>query len=292
VIRYVAYILVALIALALAGSVATVLGQGVVRCLAGPMPVYVTALDGVGAVGGHPPRIRAVFEGPHGGRPGDMRWAVVRFPQGWSRWAYISGNGLSRTKGPDGLAPGPHRFEVGRPEVRRRLDAVAYANAWIWPKETPVLWIDARAIVPEALAASEAGAAPAEPPETALAVIRALKALAGDWRPVYLVADEARPYDRVRRRLRQWGAPPGPTFWVVPRRTYGRLKGLQGVWPTVRGALVASDDLARAAKRAKVPVERVAPAGAGEVPAAAAKTWARTLDRLTAPQSTNPNPRR
>jgi len=266
VVRYVAYILVTVIAVALAGSIAVVLGKGVVECLAGRPVVYVTAFDGVGAVGGHPPpRIRAMFEGPTGPRPLDSFWAVVRFGGGWTRWAFVNRLGLCGPTGPADLAPGPHRFQVGMPEVHPRLDVVAHATAWIWPRETTVVWIDSGAVVPGDLA------------------------LAGTCRPVYLVADEARPYAVIRRRLKQWGAPAGPVFWVIPGRAYGRLKGLKAVWPTVRGAVVASDDLADAGRRLKVPVQRVpTPVEAGQAPRLA-ETWRRTLNRLTVPQSMGPS---
>ncbi|MFO8012000.1 MAG: hypothetical protein R6X20_01715 [Phycisphaerae bacterium] len=292
-VRYMAYILVALLALVLTGSVAVVLGQGVVECLAGPTLVHVTAFDGIGAEGGHPPRIRAVFEGPTGPRPLRKHWAVVRFPGGWTQWAYISRSGLIRPRGPAGLRPGPHRFQVGLPETHPRLDAVAHGTVWVRPEATPVLWIDARAVVPDASLALRADdAAAAEPPGGVPAVLDVLKTLAGACRPVYLVADEARPYAVYRRRLKQWGAPPGPCFWVVPGRAYGRLKGLKGVWPTVRGAVVVADDLARAADRVEVTVERVPPAGEAAGPQGAAGAWRRTLHRLTAPPSTNPSHRR
>jgi len=290
VVRYVAYILVTVIAVALAGSIAVVLGKGVVECLAGRPVVYVTAFDGVGAVGGHPPRIRAMFEGPTGPRPLDSFWAVVRFGGGWTRWAFVNRLGLCGPTGPADLAPGPHRFQVGMPEVHPRLDVVAHATAWIWPRETTVVWIDSGAVVPGDLAGVlPAEAAVVSPTEAVDGVIDALKSLAGTCRPVYLVADEARPYAVIRRRLKQWGAPAGPVFWVIPGRAYGRLKGLKAVWPTVRGAVVASDDLADACRRLKVPVQRVpTPVEAGQAPCLA-ETWRRTLNRLTVPQSMGPS---
>ena len=285
-IRYVAYILVTLIALALTGSVAVVLGKGMAESLAGRPVIHVTALDGIGAVGGHPPRIRAVFEGPTGRRPGDMRWAVVRFPQGWTRWAYIGSSGLTRPKGPSGLAPGPHRFQVGAPETRRRLSLVAHGTAWIRPRDTTVLWVDAAAVVPEAWAGLRPDeAAAADPPEVVLGIRDVLKTLAGTRPVVYLVSAEPRAYDVIRRRLSQWGTPAGPAFWVRPGRGYGRLKGLEGVWPAVRGAVIASDDLAAAAERLGVSVNRVPPAGRGD-----AEAWRRLLHARSSPESTNPQP--
>ncbi len=287
-IRYVAYILVTLIALVLAGSVAVVLGQGVAECLAGRPVIHVTTLDGIGAEGGHPPRIRAVFEGPTGRRPGDLRWAVVRFPQGWTRWAYISGSGLTRPKGPTGLVAGPHRFQVGVPETRSRLHLVAHGTAWIRPRETPVLWVDAAAVVPEAWAGRRPDeAAAAEPPDALLGIRDVLKTLAGMREVVYLVSAEPRTYDVIRSRVSQWGAPPGPAFWVTPGRAYGRLKGLKGVWPAVRGAVVASDALAAAVERLGISVSRVPPAGEAD-----AEAWRRLLHVRTSVQSTNSNPRR
>jgi len=282
VVRYVAYILVAVIAVLLAGSVAVVVGKGAVACLAGRPVVYVTAFDGVGSVGGHPPRIRAMFEGPTGPRPLDSFWAVVRFQGGWTRWGYINARGLCRPRGPADLAPGPHRFQVGLPEVHPRLDVVARATAWIWPRDRRVLWVDASALVPSGLGPA-AGGDVCLPPASARAGIASLQTLADGARCVYLVADDARGYAAARRRLKVWVAPAGPVFWVIPGRADGRLEGLKGVWPRVCGAVVASDDLADAAGRLEVPVGRLpTPGEAGSAPALA-RAWRRTLNRLTSP---------
>jgi len=280
--RYVAYILVMVVAVALTGSIAAVLGKGVVECLAGRPVVYVTAFDGVGAVGGHPPRIRAMFEGPTGPRPLDSFWAVVRFRGGWTRWAFVNRLGLCGPTGPADLAPGPHRFQVGMPEVHPRLDVVAHGTAWIWPRDRRVLWVDASALVPSGTGPA-AGGDVCLPPASARAGIETLKTLATRSRCVYLVAEDARGYAATRRWLKVWVAPAGPVFWVIPGRPYGRLKGLKGVWPTVRGAVVASDDLADACRRLKVPVQRVPPAGEAAQAPALAETWRRALNRLTAP---------
>jgi len=280
VVRYVAYILVTVIALVLAGSIAVVLGKGAVACLAGRPAVYVTAFDGVGSVGGHPPRIRAMFEGPRGPRPLDSIWAVVRFRGGWIRWAYINRQGLCHPHGPADLPPGPHRFRVGLPEVHRRLDVVAHGTAWIWPRGCRVLWVDASALVPPGTGPAVGGDA-ALPPASARAGLEALQALASPCRCVYLVADDARGYAAARRRLKMWVAPAGPAFWVIPGRAYGRLNGLKGVWPRVCGAVVASDDLADAAGRLEVPVERLSAAGEDAPASPADRAWRRTLNRLT-----------
>jgi len=279
VVRYVAYILVTLIAVVLAGSVAVVLGKGAAECLSGRGGVYVTAFDGVGSVGGHPPRIRAMFEGPTGPRPIEPFWAVVRFRGGWTRWAYINRHGLCHPHGPADLAPGPHRFQVGLPEVHRRLDAVARGTAWIWPRDSRVLWVDAWALVPPA-GKSASGVDAALPP-AARAGLQTLNTLATRCRCVYLVMDEAQGYAAARRWLKRRGAPSGPAFWVIPGRARGRLKGLKDVWPAVRGAVVASDDLASAVRRLQLPLERVPAAGEDGPAPALARAWRRTLNRLT-----------
>ena len=268
--RYLGYILIVVIAVALTGSVAVVLVGGVAECLTGRPAVYLSVFDAVGSVGGHPPRIRAVIEGPGGPRPLETYWLVARFRGGWSRWAWVNRDGLARWTGPADLPPGSHPFEVGMPEVHPRLDILASATAWIWPGDTAVVWIDAAAVAP----------ADAPPPGSAGQVAPALKGLAADCRCVYLVVREAAEYAAARRRLAAWGAPAGPAFWVTPGGAYGRLKGLKGVWPAVRGAVVSSAELAEAAERVEVPVERVPAASEGADPPAVRAAWRRARERL------------
>ncbi len=285
-IRYVAYILVTLIAVALAGSVAAVLGGGLAECLAGRPAVSLSVFDAVGPAGGHWPWLRAVMEGPGGPKPLGPCRLLARFPDGWSRWAWVSRNGLARWKGPADLPPGPHRFRVGMPEVHPRLDVAASATAWIWPRGTPVFWVDASALVPPARGPASVGDV-TMPPPAARAGFETLKTLAPRCRCVYLVAEEARGYAAARHWLKWRVAPAGPAFWVIPGRAAGRLKGLKGVWPTVRGAVVASDDLADAARRLEVPLVRVPAAGAEADPPAVRAAWRRVRERFTAPVQTD-----
>jgi hypothetical protein len=279
--RYLGCIVIALMAVGLAGAVALVLGGEAADALAGRPVVRLTAFDGVGAVGGDPPRLRAAFEGAGGRMPLEVHWAVVRFPDGRAEWAWVTARGLSAPYGPADLGPGRHRWRIGLPETHPRLDVTASADAWVWPATAPVVWVDAAAVVPSGAGAAEAAEAAGGPPPWAGAVLDPLNALAGRYHVVYLVAVDARGYAAVRRRLTAWGAPAGPAFWVIPERTFGRLKGLHGVWPAVAGAVAARDDLGHEAGRVGVPVERVPAAGEAVTPAARADAWARALQRLT-----------
>jgi len=269
--RYLGYVLIVVIAVALAGSVAAVLVGGVAECLAGRPAVSLSVFDAVGPAGGHPPRLRAVIEGPGGPRPLEPYWLLARFQGGWSGWAWVNRDGLARWTGPADLPPGPHRFQIGMPEVHPRLDILASATAWIWPAETAVVWIDAAAVAP-------ADAVPGREGKMAAA----LKGLAGNRRCVYLVAGAAKEYVAARRRLAARGAPEGPAFWVIPGQAYGRLKGLKDVWPRVQGAVVVSADLAEAVQRLEVPLERVSAASEGAGAAAIRAAWRRARERFEA----------
>jgi len=289
--RYLGFILISVMGVGLTGAVGFVLVGGVAEAVTGHPMVYATAFDGIGTAGGHPPRIRAAFRGPSGSQPLDSAWFLVRFPEGWTRWVWVYPHGLAKTNGPQHLTAGTYRFTVGRPEIYPRLDVVAEATAWIWPAEAQVAWIDADALVPEEAAADLTGR-PEPAPKAVREAIDALKTLAGACRPVYLVAEPPRKYAAVRRRLAAWGAPGGPAFWVIPERPSGRLKGLKGVWPTVAGAVLASDALADETEALGIAIHRVPPAGGSADTAASTDAWRRARDRLITKESASRNPRR
>jgi len=289
--RYLGFILIGVMAVGLTGAIGFVLVGGVAERLTCHPVAHVTVFDGIGTVGGDPPRIRAMFNGPTGSQPLESPWFLVRFPEGWTRWVWVYPHGLARTNGPANLASGQHRFSAGTPEVYPRLDVINEATAWIWPADARVAWIDADALVP-AEAVADVTARPGPPPEGLREAVDALKTLAGLCRPVYLVTRPPREYAATRRRLAAWGTPGGPAFWVTPDRVPGRLEGLKGVWPTVGGAVVASDALAGRVEALGVTVSRVPPAEALAERAASADAWRRVRARLTDRKPTSRNPRR
>ncbi len=281
--RYLGALLIVVVAAALTAAIAAVLMGEVVASLR-PWPVVrVTAFDGVGPVDGPAPRLRAVFEGPSGGRPLSDPWVVFRLcggSDGWAGWGWMGRRGLAQRAGPAGLRPGRHRYRVGLPETSRRLDLEAEATIWIWPAETRVLWVDASALVPGD--GTTGAGRDAEPPDSLAAAFEPLRALAAGARCIYLVAAEPRRYAAVRRRLGAWKAPPGPAFWVVPDRIPSRLAGLKGVWPQVVGVVVAEKTVAEAAACLGLTVVRVPAADAPAGPEARRRAWETARRRLLA----------
>ena len=280
--RYLGCILVVVMALVLVASLAVILLGALAGRLSADPSLHLTAFDGVAPVGGPPPRLRAWTEGSEPGRPADYRWLVMRLEDGWSAWAWISQSGHSWASGPKGLRIGPHRFVVGLPEVQPRLDLSARATIYAWPQGDPVIWFDAAAIVPACGTRLIRGATPSATPGQVQILIDVVKTLASGRLPVYLVAADAQGYASARRRLKAYGAPPGPAFWVIPGQERGRLLGLKKVWPDVRAAVVCNPTLEDAAARAKVRVQEAPSADALPGPDDATKAWRRILEVLTA----------
>jgi len=279
--RYLGYVLIVVVAVALTVTIAGMLVVGLVEGITKRSDVRLTVFDGIGTVGSDRaarPTIRAHIEGPGGDRPLGLYRLAVRFDDGWTGWMWIHPGGLAQQIGPPALPPGPHRYHAGTHALARRLDVVGTGTVWIWPKPTPVLWVDAEAVVPPS-AASAGGDAP--PPAWLADVAGVLKTLAATARPVYLVARDAGGYAAVRRRLRCWGVPAGPAFWVVPNRPSSRFAGLKAVWPVVRGAVVVSTETAGAIDRLGVPVARVPPAS--ETGEALRRAWQGALERFATP---------
>jgi len=280
--RYLGCILVVVMVLVLVASLAVILLGALAGRLSADPALHLTAFDGVAPVGGPPPRLRAWIEGSEPGRPADYRWLVMRFEDGWSAYSWISQTGRSRVLGPRDLRTGPHRFVAGLPEIRTRLDLSAAATVYAWPQGDPVIWFDAAAIVPACGTRLIRGAVPSAPPGQVQVVIDVVKTLASGRLPVYLVAADAQGYASARRRLKAYGAPPGPAFWVSPGQERSRLLGLKQVWPDVRAAVVCDPTLQEAAARAKVRVQEAPSADALPGPDDAAEAWRRILEALTA----------
>ena len=283
--RYLAPILIVVMVLVLVVCVAVILIGGLAERMTADSVLRLTAFDGIAAVGGAPPRIRAQIDGSKPGRPVSPPWLVVRFEDGWSASAWIDPKGLSRTRGRADLTAGPHAFTVALPELHVRLDVGAGGTVWVWPAEESVIWFGAGAIVPTSDGA--AAAAPGPPSDEVRDIVDAVKTLASGRLPVYLVAADARGYASARRRLKAYGAPPGPAFWVVPGRERSRLAGLKGVWPRVHAAVVCDPTMRQAAASLKVTVRQVPSAGALPGAAETRNAWRNVLERLTARQASD-----
>ena len=277
VVRYFGYLLIVLMALALAASVAVFLVGGLQERLAVPGTVRLVAFDEAGAVGGAPVRVEALCEDLDFGRPMYGFWLTVRFADGWSEPIWTPANGIAYGARRAGLVPGLHPYTVSFPETHPRLDVWAPGTIWVLPSEVPVLWVDAAALVHGA--ADVGGGAGKAPPEAVEEAVRAIKVLAAGRQVVYLTRTAPQAYASVRKGLEAISAPPGPAIWIDPNDQAKRLEALHGVWPKVAGALVAGTDLALAAETLGMPVVRVPPAVAGDEPRAAA--WREALERLS-----------
>ena len=275
--RYLGSALIVLLALGLAA------GVGVILCRSLPErpEMRLTVFDGVAALGGNAPRLRAMLEDPETGKPVLFTRLVVRFPDGWTGQAWSSSGGLSASVGPTGLSAGRHDYTVGLSEVEAPLGAVGRGTVWVLPADTPVMWLDAAAIVPmgEAEAAGTVWLS-----TTQGDVVDAVKMLATGRQAVYLVAAEAAGYASARRRLADLRVPPGPVFWVRPRDGLSRLQGLQQVWPSVAGAVVSAPVIAAAAERLRVRTGRVPCAGGPERRADVFDAWREAVERLSVPR--------
>lgn len=253
--------LIVILTLGLTAGLGAVLLGGLVTERPGGEAMRLVVFDGVAVPGGPPPQIRAMLLDAGTGQPVVSARLGVRLESGWRTWMWTNLAGAAARPGPSGLGFGVHPFGVGLPEVSPRLDVYGTAAVWVWPADQPVLWIDA------------AGVASPGASGIAAEAVRALKPLAIDRLPVYLVVAEAGEFEAVRRRLRESGAPLGPTFWVKPGDLAARLAALRLVWPRIEAAILCPGPLADAAARVKVPVLRVLRAGAPATEGDAALDW-------------------
>ena len=300
--RYLGSILIVVMVLVLVVSLGVILLDRVAVRLSAEAVLRLTAFDGIGPDGGPPPRLRAWIEGVQPGRPPGYVWLVTRFEDGWSAWGWLNPHGLCRTLGPRDLTAGTYRVVVGPPEVRPRLDLVAAATVYVRPQDEAVIWFDAAAIVP-AVGTHPAGgaagrprragrAAVDRPPEGVRDIVDVVKTLASGRLPVYLVSADASGYASARRRLKAYGAPPGPAFWVIPGKERSRLLGLKRVWPRVDAAVVCDPTLRAAAAGVKVAVREAPSADALAHPAETRRAWRGIRETLTAGQGGDGNVRR
>jgi hypothetical protein len=277
VLRYLGFALIVLMALGLTAGIAVVL----LRSLPERQAMRLTVFDGVAAVGGDAPRLRAMLEDADTGKPILFTRLVVRFSHGWTEHTWSSSGGLSVSPGPTGLSADPHDYTVGLSEMDFRLDVYSHGTVWVFPADTPVVWFDAAAICPMG-----EGAAAAPPPAVLGDVADAVKTLAAGRQAVYLIDAEAAGYASVRQRLAGLRMPPGPAYWVRPGDEPARLQGLKQVWPDVEGAVVSAPAIAAAVERLRVRTSGVPRAGGPEPRAAVVGAWSDAVQRLSVPRGT------
>jgi hypothetical protein len=277
VLRYLGFALIVLMALGLTAGIALVL----LRSLPERQAMRLTVFDGVAAVGGDAPRLRAMLEDADTGKPILFTRLVVRFSHGWTDHTWSSSGGLSVSVGPTGLSAGPHDYTVGLSEMDCRLDVYSHGTVWVFPADTPVVWFDAAAICPMG-----EGAAAAPAPAALGDVADAVKTLAAGRQAVYLIDADAAGYASVRQRLAGVRMPPGPAYWVRPGDEPARLQGLKQVWPDVEGAVVSAPAIAAAVERLRVRTSGVPRAGGLEPRAAVVGAWSDAVQRLSVPRGT------
>jgi hypothetical protein len=277
VLRYLGFALIVLMALGLTAGIAVVL----LRSLPERQAMRLTVFDGVAAVGGDAPRLRAMLEDADTGKPILFTRLVVRFSHGWTDHTWSSSGGLSVSLGPTGLGAGPHDYTVGLSEMDLRLDVYSHGTVWVFPADTPVVWFDAAAICPMG-----DGAAAAPPPAPLGDVADAVKTLAAGRQAVYLIDADAPGYASVRQRLAGLRMPPGPAYWVRPGDEPARLQGLKQVWPDVEGVVVSAPAIVAAVERLRVRTSRVPRAGGPEPRAAVVGAWSDAVQRLSVPRGT------
>jgi len=273
--RYIGYLLVAIMALALlAGGVVILIG-GLGSRVAVPGTVRLIAFDDLAPVGGRGGAPRVLMQDLDYGAPCGACLLVARFADGWAEpfWTNDKGFGIGRRR--LNLPEGPTVFTVSLPATNPRLDIEAHGSIWLLPREARMLWVDTAAVV------SQAAEAPDGPPLVAREALEALKHLAVERQVVYLVTAKAEQYPAVRHRLGAAFAPPGPVLWLGGDQAV-QLALLRRMWPNVEAVLVCQPALAEAADKARVSHRRVPPAAPQPLESSAGvDTWSDVVKRLT-----------
>jgi hypothetical protein len=257
VVRYLGYVLVAVVALALAFGVGAILFGNLAERLAVPGNMRLVVFDEVVAQGA-PVHVRAFLQSLDDGRPMASTSLVARTPDGWTNTFQTDRDGLLDGQIHNGLAAGRLDVSVGFPETSPRLDVLAKGSAWVLPRGGHVIWIDARAVVrPPTIAGSPVRVRP----EDLESAGGAIKTVAEGRQPVYLVLSKAEEYGAIRRGLAESGLPEGPVWWVHPAYEAGNLAILKKASSAVDAALVTSDKLEAAVRPLAANVMRVPAAG-------------------------------
>ncbi len=260
VLRSFGYVLIGVLVLALAAGVTLSLASDLSRWVLAREEVRLTALDVPAPSSPAPAYAMAVLE--TAGETSHGPWLRFYFEDEWTGRGWVNPLGLARCARPGGLQDGKYRCEVYMPEQLPLLGVRAAATVWVRPAETPVLWVDAAALL-----------APAPDIPVPQAARRALADPANTATPVYLVGGTAGAYDRARQRLAEADLPPGPAVWLVPGAASRYLGWIRSRWPNVRGAIVAEGEAAEVVGGLVRPVVRVPAAAEDGTETDAARRW-------------------
>jgi hypothetical protein len=279
VVRYIGYVLVGLMALALASGAAVIIFGNLSERLTDPGNVRLVVFDDVVADGGAV-SVRSYLQSLDDGRPICGTWLVIRTPDGRSVPVDSYTDGQTPAWLQAGLAPGRHKLEVGYPATAPRLDVMAEGTAWVLLRNERVVWIDARAVIrpPEI-----AGSTVRVRPEDMSAAGDVIKTVAQGRVPVYLVLAKAEAYGSIRRGLRESGLPEGPVCWLRPGAEENNLSAIAKASMVPDAVLAASGEVESAARRVTASVIRVPAAGQESAPANGAKIveWSKVVEMLS-----------
>jgi hypothetical protein len=275
--RYLGWVLIAMMALALAAGVGLLLFGGMAERLAAPGSVRLVAFDEV--VGPREEfRIRAFLEDLDYGRPVDGFWLVGRPPHGRSLPFGTNSRGVATSERLPGLPAGVYDFEAAYPDTHPRLDVQAHGTVYVLDPQTRMIWIEASAAVLAPGVPRIAGQAGFVLPEAAAVI----KTVAAGRRPVYLVTAKAAEYAVFRDRLGASGLPDGPLVWVEPGAEAAGVERLKRSLPNVDGAVLCSVLLAKQAQVRGVTAVRVSAAGLKAPPADDLASWSGVAEKWPA----------
>jgi hypothetical protein len=284
--RYFGYLLIAIMALVLAGGVGLVVFGVLADRAATQGRVRLVAFDGVGpavgpagqgAAAASQVRFGAFLQDADYGRPVQYAWLIARLGDGSTTLLRTDSIGLTIGAKQIALEPGRHDFTVSLPDTHPRADVVAHGSLWALPPDCRVLWIDAEAIVP-----LTAGAGGDPESQVSTQATDTLQRLAVGRQPLYLVAVKEEDYASVRRILEASSVPPGPALWLRPGSEARGLAVIRRAIPNVDGAIITAKALADTAAKLKVQLWRVPRAGQPQGPD---DVWREAVDVLSLPQA-------
>lgn len=280
-VRYVGYLLVALMALAMTAGVGLILFGDLAERLSLPGAVRLVAFDAVAVAGVEPPRVRAFLQDLDYNQPMERQRLITRFADGRHDYFWVGSQGMGSGTRRTDLGVGRHGFTVSFPTMSPRLDVQASGSLWVLPPGVPVVWVDTAALLVDPAAQAQGGARP----EVSGDALDAVKVLAVGRQVLYLVASGVEEYAAIRRQVEAAAFPPGPAVWVRLGEETSRLEALKRACPNVEAAIVCRPTLAESAAKLKVPVWRVPRAAPrGTEPAEPVMPWREVLERLPSPQ--------
>jgi hypothetical protein len=273
-------------ALALITGVGLILVGNLAERVSAPGAMRLVVFDTVVAEGA-PVRPYAYLEDLDTLKPAAGVWLVSRMPDGSIQPLYTNGRGVAIGDPQSRLPAGRSEIVVGFPETHPRIDVQAKGGAWVLPRQTRVVWIDAAAVLsPDQLEGASGPVAPADA-EAIDVALTAIKTIAARRQPVYLVAVKPEHYGAVRRRLESMDLPQGPAIWLREGDELGLLSILSKASTSVDAALVGSDRVEKAAARVIGTVRRVPVAGStGPAPRGRVMPWREVVEQLSAQERT------